>query len=190
VLGLALLAMAEPLGSQMAGRVLEHLLQYGDPPVRRAVPLAISMLHISNPDVLVMDTLSRLSHDQDSEVANNAIVGLGLLGAGEQIRLAAGIRAASTGRRVDRLPPGGGGGGGGNRDEIRCGTYCLGWKIPESRTCRKAFLRDTRGGPRMYGPACKPSTALRWCQSRCVPNSCGSVCLSVSAGLGVHYAKP
>lgn len=57
--------------------------QYGDAPVRRAVPLAISLLHISNPDVLVMDTLSRLSHDQDSEVANNAIVGLGLLGAGE-----------------------------------------------------------------------------------------------------------
>lgn len=27
MLGLALLAMAEPLGSQMAGRVLEHLLQ-------------------------------------------------------------------------------------------------------------------------------------------------------------------
>ncbi|EFJ39963.1 26S proteasome regulatory complex [Volvox carteri f. nagariensis] len=97
VLGLALLAMAEPLGSQMAGRVLEHLLQYGDAPARRAVPLAIALLHISNPDVLVMDTLSRLSHDQDSEVANNAIVGLGLLGAGtNNARLAGLLRGLAS----------------------------------------------------------------------------------------------
>ncbi len=59
--------------------------QYGDAPSRRAVPLAISLLHVSNPDVLVVDTLSRLSHDQDSEVAHNAILGLGLLGAGEEV---------------------------------------------------------------------------------------------------------
>ncbi|GLC40481.1 hypothetical protein PLESTB_000708900 [Pleodorina starrii] len=97
VLGLALLAMAEPLGSQMAGRVLEHLLQYGDAPARRAVPLAIALLHVSNPDVLVMDTLSRLSHDQDSEVANNAIVGLGLLGAGtNNARLAGLLRGLAS----------------------------------------------------------------------------------------------
>ncbi|KXZ55777.1 hypothetical protein GPECTOR_2g1327 [Gonium pectorale] len=97
VLGLALIAMAEPLGSQMAGRMLEHLLQYGDAPVRRAVPLAISLLHVSNPDVLVMDTLSRLSHDQDSEVANNAILGLGLLGAGtNNARLAGLLRGLAS----------------------------------------------------------------------------------------------
>lgn len=59
-------------------------VQYGDPTVRRAVPLAIGLLHTGNPDVLVMDTLSRLSHDQDAETANNAIVGLGFLGAGER----------------------------------------------------------------------------------------------------------
>lgn len=29
VIGLALIAMAEPLGAQMAGRALEHLLQVG-----------------------------------------------------------------------------------------------------------------------------------------------------------------
>ncbi len=34
VLGLALVAMAEPLGTTMATRSLEHLLQYGDPSVR------------------------------------------------------------------------------------------------------------------------------------------------------------
>ena len=34
VLGIGLIAMGEPLGAQMAGRTLEHLLQYGPPPVR------------------------------------------------------------------------------------------------------------------------------------------------------------
>jgi hypothetical protein len=34
VLGIAMIAMAEPLGAQMAGRALEHLLQYGEPSVR------------------------------------------------------------------------------------------------------------------------------------------------------------
>lgn len=68
VLGLALIAMAEPLGAQMATRALEHLLQYGEPPVRRGVPLALALLFASDPDPVTMDTLSRLSHDADTEV--------------------------------------------------------------------------------------------------------------------------
>jgi hypothetical protein len=35
-MGLALVAMAEDLGRDMAYRSLEHLLQYGEPHVRRA----------------------------------------------------------------------------------------------------------------------------------------------------------
>ena len=34
VLGLATVAMSEELGTAMAHRALEHLLQYGEPPVR------------------------------------------------------------------------------------------------------------------------------------------------------------
>ena len=33
-MGIALVAMAEDLGSRMAHRALEHLLQYGEPPIR------------------------------------------------------------------------------------------------------------------------------------------------------------
>ncbi|KAI3457194.1 hypothetical protein Pfo_013857 [Paulownia fortunei] len=69
VLGIAMVAMAEELGLEMAIRSLEHLLQYGEQNIRRAVPLALGLLCISNPKVNVMDTLSRLSHDADSEVA-------------------------------------------------------------------------------------------------------------------------
>ncbi|EOX99514.1 26S proteasome regulatory subunit S2 1A isoform 6 [Theobroma cacao] len=69
VLGIAMVAMGEELGLEMSIRSLEHLLQYGEQNIRRAVPLALGLLCISNPKVNVMDTLSRLSHDTDSEVA-------------------------------------------------------------------------------------------------------------------------
>ncbi|KAJ6289675.1 hypothetical protein OIU78_025573 [Salix suchowensis] len=77
VLGIAMIAMAEELGLEMAIRSLEHLLQYGEQNIRRAVPLALGLLCISNPKVNVMDTLSRLSHDTDSEVAMAAVISLG-----------------------------------------------------------------------------------------------------------------
>ncbi|GJM90196.1 hypothetical protein PR202_ga06453 [Eleusine coracana subsp. coracana] len=69
VLGIALIAMAEELGAEMAVRSLERLLQYGEQNIRRAVPLALGILCISNPKVNVMDTLSRLSHDADADVS-------------------------------------------------------------------------------------------------------------------------
>uniref|UniRef100_A0A0E0E5Y3 26S proteasome non-ATPase regulatory subunit 2 homolog n=1 Tax=Oryza meridionalis TaxID=40149 RepID=A0A0E0E5Y3_9ORYZ len=69
VLGISLIAMAEELGVEMAVRSLERLLQYGEQNIRRAVPLALGLLCISNPKVNVMDTMSRLSHDADAEVS-------------------------------------------------------------------------------------------------------------------------
>eukprot|EP00897_Mesotaenium_endlicherianum_P000523 jgi/Mesen1/10471/ME000083S09976 len=97
VLAIGLVAMAEELGLDMAVRSLEHLLQYGDPNVRRAVPLALGVLSISNPKISIMDTLSRLSHDSDAEVAMGAIVALGLLGAGtNNARIAGMLRNLSS----------------------------------------------------------------------------------------------
>ena len=44
---------------------------------RQAVPLALALLNVSNPTIAIMDTLSRLSHDSDIDVAQNAILALG-----------------------------------------------------------------------------------------------------------------
>ncbi|VFQ88011.1 unnamed protein product [Cuscuta campestris] len=97
VLGIALVAMAEELGLDMAIRSLEHLLQYGEQNIRRAVPLALGILCVSNPKVNVMDTLSRLSHDSDAEVAMAAIVSMGLIGAGtNNARIATMLRNLSS----------------------------------------------------------------------------------------------
>ena len=59
-----------------------HMMQYGEPPARRAVPLAVAALFISNPEMPPVDMLARLSHDTDAEVAQNAVMALGLVGAG------------------------------------------------------------------------------------------------------------
>jgi 26S proteasome regulatory subunit N1 len=82
VLGIAMVAMGETLASQMALRSLDHILQYGEVNIRRAIPIALGLLSISNPQMTVMDTLSKLSHDQDQVVSQNACFALGLLGAG------------------------------------------------------------------------------------------------------------
>ncbi|XXG42948.1 hypothetical protein AAC387_Pa01g3097 [Persea americana] len=82
VIGIALLAMAEEVGLDMAIQSLKFLLKYEEQNIRRAVPLSLALLCISNPKVNVMDTLSGLSHDTDSEVAMCAIISLGLIGAG------------------------------------------------------------------------------------------------------------
>jgi 26S proteasome regulatory subunit N1 len=82
VVGIALIAFGEEIGTEMTLRSFEHLLHYGELPVRRAVPLALSLLYLSNPEYNIVDQLSRLSHDQDPEVSQAAILGLGLVSAG------------------------------------------------------------------------------------------------------------
>merc|ERR1712110_1189794 len=79
------------IGTEMALRSLEHILQYGDLTLRRAVPLALSMLHLSNPKVHVIDTLSKLSHDADQDIALGAIFSMGLIGAGTNNARLAGL---------------------------------------------------------------------------------------------------
>ncbi|KAI3856821.1 hypothetical protein MKX03_014139 [Papaver bracteatum] len=97
VIGIAMIAMAEELGLDMAIRSLEHMLQYGEQSTRRAVALALGLFCISNPKVNVMDTLSRLSHDADSEVGMAAIISLGLIGAGtNNARIAGMLRNLSS----------------------------------------------------------------------------------------------
>lgn len=63
-------------------RLLEHPLQCGGARERRAVPLALALVNVSNPAPQVVSLLSKLTHDADREVALNALLALGLVGAG------------------------------------------------------------------------------------------------------------
>ena len=68
-------------------------LRYGDPVIRRTVPLALALTSLSNPQLSIMETLSKFSHDVDISIARNSIVALGLISAGtNNARIAAILR--------------------------------------------------------------------------------------------------
>ncbi|KRX97171.1 26S proteasome non-ATPase regulatory subunit 2, partial [Trichinella pseudospiralis] len=82
VLGIALIAICEDIGSSMAFRLFSNLLRYCDQGVRHAVPVALGLLSVSNPQLNILETLSKFAHDNDLETAYSAMFALGLLGAG------------------------------------------------------------------------------------------------------------
>lgn len=97
VLAIALVAMGEDVGAEMTLRHMSHLMHYGDPAIRHAVPLALALLSPSNPAIPVLDTLSKYSHDSDLDVAVNAIFAMGIVGAGtNNARLAQRLRQLAS----------------------------------------------------------------------------------------------
>lgn len=82
VLGIAMIAMGEDIGQDMSLRHFGHLMHYGNPIIRRAVPLAMGLVSASDPQMKVYDTLSRYTHDADEDVAANSIFAMGMVGAG------------------------------------------------------------------------------------------------------------
>ncbi|KAJ6585841.1 hypothetical protein B0H19DRAFT_1060027 [Mycena capillaripes] len=57
------------------------VMHYGEPIIRKSVPLAIGLVSISSPQLPILDTLSKYSHDNDLAVAFNVILAMGLVGA-------------------------------------------------------------------------------------------------------------
>ncbi|TMS38040.1 hypothetical protein L596_004853 [Steinernema carpocapsae] len=92
--------MGEEVGSQMSLRTFGHLMRYGEPVIRRAVPLALALISISNPQLNILETLSKYSHDSDAETAHNAILAMGLVGRRHEQR-PSGVHAPPAGH----LPP-------------------------------------------------------------------------------------
>lgn len=82
VIGVALVAYGEPIGTEMTLRTMHHLLQYGEPSIRKTVPLAMGLLRVSQPDMNTLDLLNKLAYDSDADVSMSAIFALGLVGAG------------------------------------------------------------------------------------------------------------
>ena len=97
VLAIALISIAEDIGQEMSMRIFSHLMYYGSESIRKSVPLALGVLYASHPTVNVMDTLSKYSHDHDKAVAVNAILAMGLVGAGtNHAKLAQMLRQLSS----------------------------------------------------------------------------------------------
>lgn len=97
VLAVALISIAEDIGQEMSLRIFSHLMYYGTESIRKAVPLALGALYASHPTVNIMDILSKYSHDHDKAVAVNAILAMGLVGAGtNHAKLAQMLRQLSS----------------------------------------------------------------------------------------------
>jgi len=72
-------------------------MRYGEPSIRHAVPLALGLLSVSNPQLTILETLSKYSHDSDPETAHNAVFAMGLVGAGtNNARLVAMLRQLAS----------------------------------------------------------------------------------------------
>jgi len=46
VIGIALISMGEDLGAEMALRTFDHILQYGEPVIKQAIPLALGLISV------------------------------------------------------------------------------------------------------------------------------------------------
>ncbi|XP_029042494.2 26S proteasome non-ATPase regulatory subunit 2-like [Osmia bicornis bicornis] len=89
-LGVAAVGLGE---GKEDSRIFGQIGRYGPISARRAMPLALGLSFLSNPDLSVLDVLNKYSHDNDAEVTNNAIFALGLVGAGtNNARLATMLR--------------------------------------------------------------------------------------------------
>lgn len=66
----------------MVFRWLNHVLQFDALYARRAIPIALALLSVSNPKPAVVDLLTKLSHDLDGNTQLHAVLALGVVGAG------------------------------------------------------------------------------------------------------------
>lgn len=82
VIGMSIIAVGEDIGSEMLPRSFNHFLQFGDIHVKKAIPLAYSVLSISNPKLNVIDSLIKFTFDLDKDVAINSIFALGIVSSG------------------------------------------------------------------------------------------------------------
>lgn len=103
VLGIGLIAMGERLGTDMCKRSLIHILmadhvKKGDAVSgRAALPLAYALLSPSEPNMQIIETLHKLSHDGDTHTATNAILAMGVVSAGSNnARVASMLRGLSS----------------------------------------------------------------------------------------------
>ncbi|VDM29594.1 unnamed protein product [Toxocara canis] len=96
--------MGEEIGSQMSLRMFGHLVRYGEPVIRRAVPLALALISTSNPQLQILESLSKFSHDADADTAHNAVFAMGLVGAGtNNARLVSMLRQLASYHHKDQV---------------------------------------------------------------------------------------
>lgn len=82
LIGVALIAVSDVVGTKMVIRNIHHILQYCNPQLKRAVPIMLTVVGIKNFDIQITDLLYKLAHDEDKETSLRALLGLGVIAGG------------------------------------------------------------------------------------------------------------
>lgn len=82
LLGVAFLSISEPVGRGIFMRLIHQILYYCSPILKRVVPVMLTIIGVVNGNIQITDMLFKLAHDEDSELAYRAILGLGIVSAG------------------------------------------------------------------------------------------------------------
>ncbi|KAK2948905.1 putative 26S proteasome non-ATPase regulatory subunit 2 [Blattamonas nauphoetae] len=81
-LGVALVAMGEKLGSEMALRHFERMIQFSTPEIKPYIAVGLGLLSVGNPTFGVLPFLSKMTHDANPKVCVAAMLSLGMMAAG------------------------------------------------------------------------------------------------------------
>jgi 26S proteasome regulatory subunit N1 len=82
LIGIALIAVSEVVGTKMVIRNVHHILQYCSLEVKRAVPIMLAIIGVKEGSIQVQDLLYKLAHNEDKEMSFRALLALGIIGAG------------------------------------------------------------------------------------------------------------
>lgn len=82
LIGIALIAVSDVVGTKMVIRNIHHILQYCNSALKRAVPIMLTVVGVKDFNIQITDLLYKLAHDEDKETALRALLGLGIIAAG------------------------------------------------------------------------------------------------------------
>lgn len=82
LIGVSFIAISEVVGRKMIIRNIHNILQYCELPIKRVVPIMLTVLGIHHFNIQTTDLLYKLAHNEDKELALRALLGLGIISAG------------------------------------------------------------------------------------------------------------
>jgi 26S proteasome regulatory subunit N1 len=82
LIGIAFISISEVVGTNIIIRLIHQILHYCELPLKRVVPIMLTIIGIANSNIQIADLLYKLAHDEDQEIALRALFGLGIIGAG------------------------------------------------------------------------------------------------------------
>lgn len=82
MIGISFIAISEGIGRKLLIRNINHILYYAELPIKRMIPIMLTILGIHSFNIQITDMLYKLAHIEDKEIALRSLLGLGLIATG------------------------------------------------------------------------------------------------------------